>query len=73
VSAWTKDEFERVFTAVIELVEAGHTISGALKKLQVNSNKFYKYLSNEQHVTLDQTRVLNTLYGGGSVYARKKR
>lgn len=51
------------FMEVCCLIEEGFTISQALDELEIDSATFYKMITKDQRLTLDQLRTANKLYG----------
>lgn len=51
------------FKEACYLLEEGFTISQVLDELEIDSKVFYKMITKEQKLTLDQLRTANKLYG----------
>jgi hypothetical protein len=54
-----RDTFDTLFDVVITEVKMGSSVDSIIKYLEVNSTFFYKELSVEQKLILDQTRCAN--------------
>lgn len=54
------------FTKVCKLVESGFSVSEALKRVNFNRNKFYRYITPEQKQKLKVIKTLNSK--GGRYY-----
>jgi hypothetical protein len=57
-----RTEINNKFSQVLLLVEKGLTIGESLKKLNIHSGSFYKYLSIQQKMELQLVKTANAKY-----------
>ena len=65
-----EEKINNAFKDVCKLVEDGLTIRQALKRIDIGSDWFYKYLSERQKLELQHIKTANTIYGVGSIYKK---